>query len=1349
MRMLWAWSLWMGLVLAGLAGLAVAATVDVPGALVPWQGFALYGAGDKLCPPSGNDPKVRVCLFPAGLTLDLDRDGAGFSLRARVFDTVAVPLPHAAGVWVARAMVGGRDVPVVAGKDGPVVWLPAGDHVIEGRLGWNREPGTLFLPAAVGLVRLSRQGSAMPVSVSPVGELRLSAGEAQAAVANTQRVQVFRLIADGVPMTVTTLFRLEISGLARSVTLSAAVPPGAIPLAVRAPVGAVWGPDGTLVLDAGPGRFDVEVVSRYSGPVTRIGPAVTPYGREIWSYKASTQLRQTRAEGPASIDPKTAAVPPGWQDLPAFAVSNGDALTITELGRGAPQGRDALTLHREMWLDFSGQGLSVRDAINGQNRSAWTLSMLSPGVLGRVVLGGQAQPVVLVDAEKAGRGVELRTATLSLTANSRYPDASIALPAGGFDREFENITTTLNLAPGWGLLTAFGPDTVRGGLLSPWSLLDLFLICLLAVATVSLRGWPAGAVLGLFLLLSWHEAEAPTVVWLFVLAGAGLLRLAGEGKRLSGNIRFRRFAVLVFGLSLLSLVLLAIPFAASQLRLAVAPQIEQSDVPGGGMAVQFAETAAPMPAAAPPATRAKTRVAPKAMRAVQAEDGAVHNAPLDFDPNAVIQTGPAMPDWHFATATLQWKGPVAKGQTMRLFFVPPAVSMLLGFARVALLGLALFLICDRDRLRRLRLPATTGLVVFLLVAGTGRICLAGDFPDRELLDTLRDRLTAPDTCFPHCLGSAGLSVRLENGRLTINSLVDAAARTAAPLPVVSEGWRPDTVRYDGSSDVALVRDGTGLFALVEPGHHEIVLSGPAPAAVSFTVTPVLTPGQVRVAAPGYRVRGLDALGGLSGPLELTRAEAGGAGARPGASVVAIPPFFDVTRSLRLGLTWEVETVVSRRSPAAVAAVVTVPLLPGEMPDTAGITVKEGMAEVAFGAGQKRLSWRSRLTPGPRLVLTAPQGHDLVETWALEAAPFYAVTYSGLPPVDIVSGGSWKPRFAPWPGETLEVGIRRPQAAPGEALTIERAELAVHQGREMRDNELSLTFRTARGARHAVRLPDGAELTRLDVSGRETLPTGKDGEVGFALPPGLTTVSIRFREAVALGAILRTPAPDLGLPAATARTRLDFPPDRWLLGVFAPTRLGPAVLYWGWLAVVIALGLGLAAIPDTPLSRWQWFVYALGLSQATPLGVVLAVGWLAAFAWRRRGTLQGALAFDAGQILLVCLTAAGLVALYATLDAGLLGLPRMQVGGGGSTATELVWTWDQVAGRLPAAMIVSAPMAVFRVLLLAWAVWLAWSLPRWLRWGFDSLLQDGGWRTVRVVPRFLQRQPREDAGKDRG
>ncbi len=44
-------------------------------------------------------------------------------------------------------------------------------------------------------------------------------------------------------------------------------------------------------------------------------------------------------------------------------------------------------------------------------------------------------------------------------------------------------------------------------------------------------------------------------------------------------------------------------------------------------------------------------------------------------------------------------------------------------------------------------------------------------------------------------------------------------------------------------------------------------------------------------------------------------------------------------------------------------------------------------------------------------------------------------------------------------------------------------------------------------------------------------------------------------------------------------------------------------------------------------------------------------------------------------------------------------------------------------------VLSAPLLVYRLLMLAWALWLAWALVGWIRWGWESFAMGGHWRQM--------------------
>ena len=80
---------------------------------------------------------------------------------------------------------------------------------------------------------------------------------------------------------------------------------------------------------------------------------------------------------------------------------------------------------------------------------------------------------------------------------------------------------------------------------------------------------------------------------------------------------------------------------------------------------------------------------------------------LPLDPDALIQTGPGLPTWQWRSVQLRWNGPVDRAQQIRLWLVSPAMNLVLGLLRVALLFLlgAAFLDLRNWRRHPIRRPA--------------------------------------------------------------------------------------------------------------------------------------------------------------------------------------------------------------------------------------------------------------------------------------------------------------------------------------------------------------------------------------------------------------------------------------------------------------------------------------------------------------------------------------------------------------------------------------------------------------------------------------------------------------------
>jgi hypothetical protein len=181
------------------------------------------------------------------------------------------------------------------------------------------------------------------------------------------------------------------------------------------------------------------------------------------------------------------------------------------------------------------------------------------------------------------------------------------------------------------------------------------------------------------------------------------------------------------------------------------------------------------------------------------------------------------------------------------------------------------------------------------------------------------------------------------------------------------------------------------------------------------------------------------------------------------------------------------------------------------------------------------------------------------------------------------------------------------------------------------------------------------------------------------------------------------------------------------------RVGPAVLYWGELAVLVLVAWGLSRLRWTPLKLRDWLLLGIGFSTFSWLGLGVVVAWLFAMAWRERNAASmpaGKWRFDLVQLGLALLSLIALVVLVVAVRYGLLNDPDMHVVSPVSGPGALNWFADQSVDALPVAGAVSVPMWVYRAAMLAWAVWLAVALIGWIKWALAAWTRGEWWMPLR-------------------
>jgi hypothetical protein len=326
-------------------------------------------------------------------------------------------------------------------------------------------------------------------------------------------------------------------------------------------------------------------------------------------------------------------------------------------------------------------------------------------------------------------------------------------------------------------------------------------------------------------------------------------------------------------------------------------------------------------------------------------------------------------------------------------------------------------------------------------------------------------------------------------------------------------------------------------------------------------------------------------------------------------------------------------------------------------------------------------------------------------------------------------------------------ITKPVGVDGKTLTIDVSQLDIKPGSRATDTTLRFSLRSSQGGQHTLRLPEGARLQSVSIDG-VTQPIRQDGNhVTLPIVPGKQTIDLSWRSPQGIKNLYRSEAVDLGISSTNTTIKLNLGRDRWLIFTGGP-RMGPAVLYWGVLIVLLLVALALGRVPLTPLKSWQWLLLGIGLSQVSLFMAAFIVIWLMLLGARSRlQTLPTPFLFDSMQIGLGFLTLFALGFLFIAVEQGLLGTPEMHVAGNQSNAYELNWYQDRSEAQLPQAWILSVPLLVYRLLMLAWALWLAMSLLRWLHWGWQCFSTTAIWRHLEVKRRKPRRgQPQEQASQ---
>ena len=1354
----------------------MAMAVYVPEALKPWTDWVLHTHKQATC-AMVEGSNAKQCVTYADSKIDIvTTKGAAFQMSVKVLaNNTQVILPGQTWAWPSSVTVNSQPRGTSAYRNLPAVRLDKGTYTIAGQINWDNTPAYLQLPADLAQVQFTLNGKTLDMPQLRGDRLVLQKSRIEPiqrdiqVEQNTSKLQVFRLVTDSIPAQITTQMRLTVTGAEREITIPNFHLANTEPAAYSGRLPVKRQNDGSYVVQAGAGVHSLTFTDLYKdGRMSQLTMPELPWTEEVWAFNPMPELRlvDTKAETP--LNPDQTDIPNHWRNFAAYLMHAGESIDFDIVREGAPHAPDnALNLNRTMWLAQDGHQFTVRDMINGTMNTDWRLDQAANVDLGRVNIQGKAQP--LTRGANDREGVEVRQQYMNLEAISILPVSLLPvsapkLPIGSWNTDFENASASVIMPNAWRPITVTGADKTRGTWMSQWNLYQFFFLLLTTAVAFRLWGsakWAGVAFLALALTMHDH-ATLLTQVLVLLVFGLVLAALPKEAKLYKSVNTLRGFVLAV-------VVLLAVPFTLLHVQNALYPHLAKEalfsiNVPGlnqfdgsRGVVAKSSRSdmvmeqnfAAPETAPVPRQLRAAPmlkmgggNMALNAMAMDEMKEEIMPTASLtEIDPNTRVPTGPGLPEWRQKqnSVSLNWAEGVTEGETFRLWMLSPFGFRLLELLKVLAFGLLLAKLFKTDlcwpRFKGGKKAAAAALLTVGML-NTAPAMAQDMFPPQHLLKDLEKRLLEPAACAPNCAFAEKAALQARGDSITLTFTFTAEEEVLAQLPTLKPVVFPSNVVVNNVNAFTVAHQNRP-YVLLPKGRSTVAVRYDAGDYNNLNLDLGQTIAAFDNSLVGWRIGGLNTEGNPNGRVvSLSRTPEGvrapqkqdKKAEKPTYKPLEFAGYAKVHRHLAFNNNWEITTRIMLEHGAPFT--LDLPLLEGEKLLETQHDVKNG--KVRLQVSHRPIVLRSEIEPTEALTLVAADDKSFREVWQLGVSTKWHVAQeSGVAPIMHQQNGMWQPEWQPYGGDEVTLSIKKPMGIDGQELTIHNGRIESALRGKTQVNTLTLNIETTRPQTHNVTLGRGLKLKEFYVNGRALSQAAADEgellEVGLPLRHGMNNARIVWEETEQNLLHIQTPEVNLNAPFVNLTQSISDVSKRWVVWTYGPAN-GPYVKLWAVLAGMIILAWVMAKALPAPLSFAGWFVLALGFTQSAPEAFLLPVLWIMLLQWREKhGEKLNRVRFNATQIGVVIMSIFVVSALFTVVKVGLLGTPEVYIEGNHSTTRMLQWYQDTGTNTPAEAGACTLPMWVFRVLMMAWALWVALWLMRTFKWAWHSFTAGGYWK----------------------
>lgn len=1326
---------------------------DIPPILQPWQEWVQWDTEFLDCPVSAGgqwgSKASHICSWPGLLALDLDDRGGKFSLHWSLQTPSRVTLPGTQAFRPLNVLVNNESIAV--GFDGAVssIYLEAGEYQVTGDYQWTSLPETLYLPSQLALFELSLNGervTAPRFAESNANELLLQAAQ-QVGESQEHRLNISRLIFDGIPTRMNIFLDIFVSGSAREINLGRILPDGFYPTGYNGELPMRIDQQGNAILFVRPGDWELGLYARASTMLDNITLPESPTtdATEVWSFANDVNLRTVRVEGITAIDASFFYVP--WtQSYPTYQVSPGDSLQLIQLERGLSETPQSdINLSRYLWLAHDGKSWSATDSLGGVRPGldrvelgfGWELQFANETLDGestallisRLEVGLDEQPM------DQNPGVEIRSELVQVDAGLSSLRQGSSLVANGWSEPMQSIEMYLQLGPGYRLFATQGVDQDTNSWVVQWELLDWFILLLLVLAGFYAAGY-IGALLSLLTgLLIWQQLPGLIIglliLWIILIIKKEFL-----------HEKVQQTLAVITGVVLAILVIYFIPFAGSEITYSMYPQLhDDAPVSSSNRGVETVNSTMQWEQPEAIVSESYTTSSQADEDSAELQRVSVTGSRISkkdilgpLPDGLATQAGQATPQWTWYSHYLKMDAEVQPRQEIRLFILSPWQTALWRLSAVLLFLLVLFLAANKafpNYLLKLKPKASNAALLFLLLAVSGvdnNTYAQAVLPDATMLNALKERLIVPPECAENCTSIERAVIDVMQDAVQISLRVHSLRNESFPLPD-SQDLVLQQVSVNG-----VLMEKVGRF--VEPniplgvGTHRVNIKYLIPSVDSVTLTFNLLPAQAEVINTGWQISGLRGYQLAGNSLRFDRLQTD-ADAPAFITSINVTPYAKLQRSITISNDWSVDSTIQRLAPEHGSIVVPIKLLEGESPLATEYELEGRVIQAVYSDdGASENGWGSNLEHFNEMILTADNNGAYSESWSFTIGQQFHVEFSGVPEVAPSNQwGSYQERiFYPLPGEVLTVRISQPIPITTNTIAVDEFRQEDTIGKHARKVDISLLLRNNITQDYQLTLPGDAVLNDVWLDGVSHQQSLSAGVLIVPVSAGSHRLLVSYNQPLGVTTKLQSSHVNMDIPTANIHHKMIMGESRWVLWI-GGAGIKPTVLYWSQLVVMLLVVSILVKLNWTPLRFWQWLLIGMGFSTIHWGGALIVVLWLHLISWRQNRSWVG----DRGQFQQVAMIVTAIASLFVVITAlpkSMLSSPDMHIQGFGSNANQINWFIDKVSSTMPDRWVISLPLWCYQAFILIWALWLAVMLVSWVRWTI-GMIDWQGWQSKNI------------------